>query len=76
MSFFSKKNKVAPISLRELRYYDLLRTINSGNLLTEDEMSFVRELPKENILVVVKLYNINLFNNIKNRNNEIIVEFV
>ena len=75
MLFFSKKNKVTPISLGELRYYELLRTINSGNLLTEDEMRFVRELPKENILVVVKLYNKNL-SNIKNRQDIIVEQYV
>ena len=68
------KTKIAPITLCEMRYYALLQTIQKGNLLTKEEMGFVRELTKEQMLVVVKLYSINLYN-LKHERDDIFVEF-
>lgn len=69
-SFFPQNifsNKVAPISEGELRYYELLRTINRGDLLSDEEMRFVWGLQREHLLVILKLYNRNMYN-IRNNN--------
>ena len=64
MIFFSRKRsaRVYPISQSETKYYELLKTVSKGDLLSKEEMKYVWGLPRENILVVLKLYNINLYN--------------
>jgi hypothetical protein len=74
MNFFSKRrsDKVVPITQSEIKYYELLKTVSQGDLLSKEEMKFIWGLPRENILVVLKLYNLNLYN--ITRNKEIILD--
>ena len=57
-SFFKRNNKVLPICQNEKMYYDLLQNINKGNPLTQEELKFLFSLPRENLLVIIKLYNV------------------
>lgn len=74
MNFFSRRrsDKVVPITQSEIKYYKLLKTVSQGDLLSKEEMKFIWGLPRENILVVLKLYNLNLYN--ITRNKEIILD--
>lgn len=69
-----RTNKILPICQNDIKYYELLKTVNSGNLLSQDELIYVYSLPRENLLVIIKLYNINSYNNIIN-NPDILLQF-
>ena len=58
--WFPLHNKVRPISQNEMKYFDLLQTVNRGDLLTEEDLKLIRILPRENLLTIIKLYNINM----------------
>lgn len=75
MNFFSRRrsDKVVPITHSEIKYYELLKTVSQGDLLSKEEMKFVWGLPRENILVVLKLYNLNLYN-LKRNNDKITLD--
>lgn len=56
------KNKVRPISQIEMEYYRLLQTVNRGDLFSVEDLRLIRRLPRENLLTLLKLYNINIHN--------------
>lgn len=62
--FFKRNNKVLPICHNEKMYYDLLQAVNKGNPLSQEELKFLYSLPRENLLVIIKLYNINSYNRV------------
>ena len=59
--FGNRSNKVVPLSQDDLRYSEILFTIKGGNLLTKDEIEFVKGLSKSQKMVVVETYKSNLF---------------
>lgn len=66
-SFFKTKvgentNRIKPVESNELKYFELLQTVNKGSLLTGEEMRFISCLPKDKIFLILKLYNINFYN--------------
>ena len=58
------KHKITPVSHSEERYYELLRSVNSGDILSNDDIAFVWGLPREHLLVILKLYNLNVKHNL------------
>jgi len=62
--FISKKFKtqIRPISELEMKYYMLLQTIKKGALLSEQDLTLIHSLPRENLVTILKLYNIHIHN--------------
>lgn len=58
----NNRNKITPVSHSEERYYELLKTVNTGELLSNEDLIFVWGLPREHLLVILKLYNLNVYN--------------
>jgi hypothetical protein len=52
-------NKITPVSHSDEKYYELLKRVNSGDKLSNDDIVFVWGLPREHLLVILKLYNLN-----------------
>ena len=59
------KHKITPVSQSDERYYELLKMVNSGDILSNDDIiAFVWGLPREHLLVILKLYNLNVKHNL------------
>jgi hypothetical protein len=59
--FGGRSNKIVPLSQSDLRYSEILFTVRRGNLLTKDEIEFVKGLSKSQKMVIVETYKTNLF---------------
>ena len=56
-------NKIYPLTQSDIMYSDILLTVKRGNLLTKEELEFVKGLSKNKIHVVLEAYKSNLFIN-------------
>ena len=52
--------KVAPINkltYTNEKYYDLMKNIRNGLCLTKEEFVYIRELPTENLVEIITVYD-------------------
>lgn len=55
--FYFFRPRVKPADMSSTKYYKLLHTVNKGEILSISDIEFIHNLPRENLITLLKLYN-------------------